>query len=57
MLSLVLSTAVFLVASHFIRRRFDAMALPKGITRSALIFSLALAIAYVVAFIADKLIA
>lgn len=55
MLSLVLSTVAFFVASHFIKRHFDAMTLPKGMTRSILVFSLALAISYVIALIADKL--
>ena len=54
MLSLVLSTVAFFVASYFIKRHFDAMALPKGMTRSMLAFSLALAISYAIAFIADK---
>ncbi len=55
MVSLVLSTAAFFVASHFIKRRFDAMELPKGMTRSMLVFTLALAASYVIGLLVDKL--
>jgi hypothetical protein len=46
MLSLALSTFAYIVATWFIRRQLDDMDIPKGFTRSALIFSLALAVAY-----------
>ena len=52
-LSLVVSTIAFFVASYFIKRRFDEMDLPKGMTRNATIFALALAIAYGVAWGVD----
>lgn len=46
MLSIVVSTIVFFVASFFIKRRFDEMDLPKGMTRSLMVFCLAVALAY-----------
>ena len=55
MLGLVLSTIAFFVASYYIKRYLDGMDIPKGMTRSALIFSIALLIAYVVALVADYL--
>jgi len=53
MLSLVLSTLAYFVASHFIKRYLDGMDIPKGLTRSAVIFCLALGVAYGVAAIID----
>lgn len=53
MLSLVLSTLAFLAASYFIKRRLESAGIPKGITRTLLVFSLALAIAYGVAWIVN----
>jgi hypothetical protein len=50
-LSLVVSTIAFFTASYFIKRRFDEMDLPRGMTRNVTIFVLALAIAYGVAWI------
>jgi len=52
-LSLVVSTIAFFVASYFIKRRFDEMDLPKGMTRSLTIFVLALAVAYGAAWAVD----
>ncbi|HVS27774.1 MAG TPA: hypothetical protein VHE58_10875 [Burkholderiales bacterium] len=52
MLNLVLSTVAFFVASYFIQRYLDDMGIPKSMTRSLVIFCLAAAIAYGVAFIA-----
>jgi hypothetical protein len=46
MLSIVISTIVFFVASFFIKRQFDDMDLPKGMTRSLMVFCLAVAVAY-----------
>jgi hypothetical protein len=51
LLSLVVSTIVFFAASYFIKRRFDEMDLPRGMTRNVTIFVLALAIAYGAAWI------
>lgn len=53
MLSLILSTIAFFVASYLIKRYMDAADIRKGLTRSALMFSLALAAAYGVAAIVD----
>jgi len=53
MLILILSTITFFVASYYIKRYFDDANIPKGLTRSTLIFSLALAISYGVAVVVD----
>ena len=53
MLSLVVSTIVFFVASFFIKRYFDDMDIPKGMVRSFTIFVLAAAISYGAAFLVD----
>lgn len=55
MLSIVLSTIAFFVASFYLKRYFEDMGIPKGMTRGALIFSLALLISYIVALAADHL--
>lgn len=57
MLSLVLSTITFFVASFFIKRYFDGMGLPKTLVRGMVIFVLALAAAYGVAFAVDWIVA
>jgi len=46
MLSIVISTIVFFVASFLIKRRFVEMGLPAGMTRSLMVFCLSVAIAY-----------
>ena len=53
MLSIVLSTIAFFVATYFLRRYFDSMDIPKGMTRGTLIFVIALVIAYLVSFVVD----
>lgn len=53
MLSIALSTIAFFVAVYFIKRYLDDMDIPKGVTRSALIFSIALAISYLVSLATD----
>ena len=55
LLSLVVSTIAFFAASYFIKRRFDEMDLPKGMTRNVTIFVLALAIAYGAAAIVERI--
>lgn len=55
MLSLVISTIAFFIASYFLKRWADENEFPKGMTRSTFIFVLALAIAYGVAWLVDKL--
>lgn len=53
MLGLVLSTIAFFVASYFIKRYLDDMDIPKGMTRSIVIFVGAAMIAYGIAFGVD----
>jgi VIT1/CCC1 family predicted Fe2+/Mn2+ transporter len=53
MLSLVLSTIVFFAASYAIKRYLDDAEIPKGITRTIVIFVLALALSYAVAAIVE----
>ena len=55
MLSLALSTVAFFVASYFLKRRLDDMDIPKGMTRSIVVFCLALGVSYGVAVIVDWL--
>jgi hypothetical protein len=53
MLSLVLSTIVYFVAALFIKRSLDDMDIPKGMTRSLLIFVGAAVVSYGAAYIVD----
>jgi hypothetical protein len=53
MLSFFLSTVAFFVAGFFIRRYLDDMGVPKGMTRGLVVFVIALAAAYAVAWIVD----
>ena len=53
MLSIVLSTIAFFVATFYLRRYLDSMDIPKGMTRGTLIFVIALVIAYLVSFVVD----
>jgi hypothetical protein len=53
MISIVLSTIAFFAASFFIKRYLDEIGVPKTMTRGLVVFTLALAIAYGVAFIVD----
>jgi len=55
LVSIVLSTIAFFVASFFIKRYLDGMDIPKGMTRSITIFVLALGVAYGVAFLVDRI--
>jgi hypothetical protein len=54
-LSIVISTIAFFVASYYIKRWADDNDIPKGITRSS-IFILAIALAYGVAWVAGKVV-
>ena len=56
MLSLVLSTLAFFVASYFTRRWLDDMGIPKSMTRSIVIFVAAAAVAYGLAYVIDLLV-
>jgi hypothetical protein len=53
MLSLVFGTIAFFVASYFIRRYLNEIGIPKTLARGLVVFVLALAAAYGVAFIVD----
>jgi hypothetical protein len=53
MTGFVLSTIAFFAASYFIRRYLDEIGVPKTMTRGLVVFILALAIAYGIAFIVD----
>jgi hypothetical protein len=53
MLSLVFSAIAFFVASYFIKRYLDEIGVPKTVVRALVVFVLALAAAYAVAFIVD----
>lgn len=55
MLGIILSTLAYFLASYYLRRYLDDIGIPKGLTRSVLIFSLALIIAYAVALAVDYL--
>ncbi len=54
--SLVVSTVVFFVASHFVKRWLEDNDIPKGVTRGALIFAIALAAAYAASWLVDRLV-
>ena len=56
MLSIVVSTVAFFVASYYIKRWADDNDIRKGITRSICIFILAIALAYGVAWAVDKVV-
>jgi len=55
-LSLLLSTIAFFVASYFIKRYLEDSGIPKGLTRGVLIFSLALLVSYLVALAVDAVV-
>jgi hypothetical protein len=53
LLSLIVSTVAYFIASYYIKRYLDEIEAPAGFTRSALTFCAALMIAYGVAFAVD----
>jgi hypothetical protein len=55
MLSIVLSTVAFFVATFYLKRYLEDMGIPKGMTRGTLVFSIALLISYLVAVGVDHL--
>ena len=55
MLSFAVSMVAFLVTSVFLKRYLEGMGIPKGMTRGLLVFVLALAVAYGVAFLVDRI--
>jgi hypothetical protein len=54
LVSLVVSTIAYFVASYFIKRHLEEMGIPRGMTRGIVVFVLALGIAYGVAFLVDR---
>jgi len=56
MLSLIVSTVAFFVFGYFLRRWADDNDIPKGMTRNISIFVVALALAYGVAWLVDRLV-
>jgi VIT1/CCC1 family predicted Fe2+/Mn2+ transporter len=54
--SLLASTVVFFVAIYFIKRWMEDNDIPKGITRSITIFVLAVALAYGVGWLVDRIV-
>jgi len=54
MLSLVFGTIAFFVASYFIKRYLDDIGIPKTLVRGLVVFVLALAAAYGVAFVVER---
>ena len=54
--SILVSTVAFFVASYFIKRWMDDNDIPRGMTRNATIFSLALAVAYGASWLVDHFI-
>jgi VIT1/CCC1 family predicted Fe2+/Mn2+ transporter len=53
--SLIVSTLAFFVASYFIKRWMDDNDIPKGMTRSATIFVLALGVSYGIGWLVEHL--
>jgi len=53
--SLLVSTLAFFVASYFIKRWMDDNDIPKGMTRSATIFVLALGVSYGIGWLVEHL--
>jgi hypothetical protein len=54
--SLLVSTVVFFVASYFIKRWMEGNDIPKGVTRSITIFTLAVALAYGAGWLVDRIV-
>lgn len=57
MFALLLSVVAFFVAGHYLKRYLDEQGLPRGLTRSVLVFSLALAVAYGVEAVVSRYLA
>jgi VIT1/CCC1 family predicted Fe2+/Mn2+ transporter len=56
MLSIVVSTIAYFVAAFFIKQWLDGMDIPRGMTRSLVIFVGAAVMSYGVAFVVDLVI-
>ena len=55
-ISIVVSTVAFFVFVYYLRRWADHNDIPKGMTRNATVFVVALALAYGVAWVVDKVV-
>jgi hypothetical protein len=55
MAGIVASTIAFFVGSFYLKRYFDGTDLPKGMTRSLAIFTLALVVAYAIGWAVDHI--
>ena len=55
MLSFLLSTVAFFVAAYYFRRYLEGMDIPKTMLRGFVVFVLALAVAYAVAYVVGLL--
>jgi hypothetical protein len=53
LLSLVISTIAFFVASFFIKRYLEQTGIPSGMTRNLVVFVFAAAVSYGAAFLVD----
>jgi VIT1/CCC1 family predicted Fe2+/Mn2+ transporter len=51
---LIASTVAFFAASYFIKRWMDENDIPKGMTRNLAIFTLAIAVAYGVGWLVER---
>ena len=56
MLSIIVSTIVYFIASYLIKCKLDEMDIPKSMTRSITIFAAALMICYAAAAVVDWLV-
>ena len=53
--SLILGTIAFFVASFYLKRYFDQSDIPAGMTRNVVVFTLALAVSYLVGWVVDHI--
>ena len=56
LVSLVVSTIAFFVASYYIKRYLEKMEIPKGMVRNISVLVLALAVSYAVGFAVDRVV-
>lgn len=54
--SLIVSTIAFFVSGYYVKRYLDDNDIPKGMTRNAFVFAVALAISYGAALAVDWLV-
>jgi len=55
--SILVATIAFFLSVRLSKRYLDHMEIPKGLTRGALIFSIALLVSYVAGWLAHRLVA